>query len=78
MTNVECARLRAYNVGFGDCLLLSFTYDDETKRHVLIDFGSTERPTSATPGHMTRIAEDIAAETGNKLDVLIAMRRASP
>ena len=28
MTSVESARLRAYNVGFGDCLLLSLTYDD--------------------------------------------------
>jgi hypothetical protein len=75
MTTVESARLRAYNVGFGDCLLLSLTYDDATKRHVLIDFGSTERPTSAAPGHMKRIAENIAAETDNKLDVLIATHR---
>jgi hypothetical protein len=75
MTKVESARLRAYNVGFGDCLLLSLTYDDDQRRHVLIDFGSTERPASAPPGHMKRIAEDIAAETDNKLDVLIATHR---
>lgn len=75
MTRVESARLRAYNVGFGDCLLLSLTYDDETKRHVLIDFGTTERPTSAPSDHMKRIAENIALETNNKLDVLIATHR---
>jgi hypothetical protein len=75
MTSVESARLRAYNVGFGDCLLLSLTYDDQTKRHVLIDFGSTERPTSAPRDHMLRIADNIAAETSNKLDVLIATHR---
>jgi Metallo-beta-lactamase superfamily len=75
MTNVSSARLRAYNVGFGDCLLLSLTYDDDSKRHVLIDFGSTELPTSARPGHMERIAQNIAEETDNKLDVLVATHR---
>ena len=60
MTTVESARLRAYNVGFGDCLLLSLTYGDATKRHVLIDFGSTEKPNSAPRDHMKRIAENIA------------------
>lgn len=75
MTKVESARLRAYNVGFGDCLLLSLAYDDQTKRHVLIDFGSTERPNSAPVDHMKNIAENIALETGNKLDVLIATHR---
>jgi hypothetical protein len=75
MTNVQSARLRAYNVGFGDCLLLTLTNDDASKRHVLIDFGSTERPTSAPRDHMERIAENIAAETDNKLHVLIATHR---
>jgi hypothetical protein len=35
--------LRVYNVGFGDCFLLTFHYPARD-RHVLIDFGSTARP----------------------------------
>lgn len=33
-------KIRTYNVGFGDCFLLSFDYGG-SERHVLIDFGST-------------------------------------
>jgi len=40
-TRVE---LRSYQVGFGDCFLLSFVYGDDDKRHVLIDFGTTALP----------------------------------
>ena len=41
--------IRAYQVGFGDCFLLTFEYDKATKkadkeRHILIDFGSTGMP----------------------------------
>ena len=36
-TSVE---IRTYQVGFGDCFLLSFLYA-KARRHVLIDFGST-------------------------------------
>src|SRR5262245_27923403 len=32
--------IRTYQVGFGDCFLLSFFYEKKP-RHVLIDFGST-------------------------------------
>ena len=35
--------IRTYNVGFGDCFLLSFDYGG-AERHVLIDFGSTGFP----------------------------------
>ena len=38
-------RIIAYNVGFGDCFLLTFTYSSGDKRQVLIDFGSTKLPT---------------------------------
>lgn len=41
-----------YQVGFGDCFLLSFEYgaqpDPAQDRHMLIDFGSTRRPVSST------------------------------
>jgi hypothetical protein len=33
--------IRTYDVGFGDCFLLSFNYRNRSERHVLIDFGST-------------------------------------
>ena len=36
--------LRSYNVGFGDCFLLTFRYPN-FRRNVLIDFGSTRAPT---------------------------------
>ncbi|HEX7332148.1 MAG TPA: hypothetical protein VF290_11660 [Pyrinomonadaceae bacterium] len=37
--------IRSYQVGFGDCFLLTFHYEGKTgDRHVLIDFGSTAVP----------------------------------
>ena len=37
--------IRSYQVGFGDCFLLTFHYNgDNNDRHVLIDFGSTAQP----------------------------------
>lgn len=50
--------LRAYQVGFGDCFLLTFHYDS-SDRHVLIDFGSTGQPRNSGAKLMTRVAEDI-------------------
>lgn len=54
----ESVTLRAYNVGFGDCLLLTFHYPRDD-RHVLIDFGTAARPAKAGDDLMRRIAEDI-------------------
>lgn len=41
--------VKAYQVGFGDCFLLTFHYPvtasaKTMQKHVLIDFGSTGRP----------------------------------
>jgi beta-lactamase superfamily II metal-dependent hydrolase len=68
---------RAYNVGFGDCLLLSFTYaapiDGRAERHVLIDFGSNK---AARGGPSLKdVAALIDADTNHKLDVLILTHR---
>jgi hypothetical protein len=68
---------RAYNVGFGDCLLLSFTYaaaiDGRTERHVLIDFGSNK---AARGGPSLRdVATMIEADTHGKLDVVVLTHR---
>jgi hypothetical protein len=64
--------LRAYNVGFGDCFLLTFHYAG-SRRRVLIDFGSTAPPAGASAGYMLRIARDIAA--GGWLDAVVATHR---
>ncbi len=75
MTRVTGARLRAYNVGFGDCLLLSVRYDDLDPRHVLIDFGTTKLPSKAPSSRMHDIAENIAIETGGTLHAVVATHR---
>lgn len=68
--------LRVYNVGFGDCFLLTFRYAGATgERHLLIDFGSTEAPDDAGGNLMQRIAEDIAARCSGKLHAVVATHR---
>jgi hypothetical protein len=71
--------LRSYQVGFGDCLLLTVTYDEpfradaQSERHMLIDFGTKARPKKG-PTLLT-IAKAIAGHTGGQLDVLVATHR---
>ena len=70
--------LRCYGVGFGDCFLLTFHYADDTgDRHMLIDFGSTERPAHAQRNYMGAIVKDIEAAIGApaQLHVLVATHR---
>jgi len=59
--------LRVYNAGFGDCFLLTFHYRARD-RHVLIDFGATERS-------LVRIASDISKRCFGKLDAVVATHR---
>jgi beta-lactamase superfamily II metal-dependent hydrolase len=61
--------IRAYNVGFGDCFLLSFVYRTE-KRHVLIDFGSAKPDMD-----LSEIAKDIAETCGGELAAVVATHR---
>jgi Metallo-beta-lactamase superfamily len=68
-------RLRTYQVGFGDCFLLSVFYDDGDDRHVLIDFGTTSLPPDCADDHMVRVAEDIRAATGEKLTAVVVTHR---
>jgi hypothetical protein len=57
--------IRSYQVGFGDCFLLSFVYADDDKRHVLIDFGTTAVGRPRTPAqHMPLVARDFATVCG--------------
>jgi beta-lactamase superfamily II metal-dependent hydrolase len=71
----QSATLRAYNVGFGDCLLLILKYHDNSQHSMLIDFGSTQRPEGAPKNHLEVIARDIDEQTGGQLDVVVATHR---
>ena len=64
--------LRVYNVGFGDCFLLTFHYPAR-ERHVLIDFGSTGN--GGESGALLRIAKDISRRCSGKLDGVVATHR---
>lgn len=69
--------IRAYNIGFGDCFLLTFHYgsNEKNRRHALIDFGTTRKPDDAGSDHELNIAKDIAEVTGERLDVVVATHR---
>ncbi len=68
--------LRSYQVGFGDCFLLTFHYGGKTQdRHVLIDFGSTGTKKSMGQDLMTRVAADIKQQCGGKLHAVVATHR---
>jgi hypothetical protein len=75
MPNPLNATLFAYQVGFGDCFLLRIDYDDNSKRHVLFDFGTTSLPEGAAKNHMQQVALDIEAKSGGMLDMLVATHR---
>ncbi|MEO5988814.1 MAG: MBL fold metallo-hydrolase [Candidatus Eisenbacteria bacterium] len=62
-------RVRMYRQGLGDCFLLSFGTGG-SKRHVLIDCGTLGATTTGVK--LSEVVDDIVAETGGKLDLLIA------
>ena len=73
--------VRTYDVGFGDCFLLSFAYA-RGERHVLIDFGSMAWPKQKVVDGRTverdypnLIAKAIAADCGGKLHAVVATHR---
>ena len=69
--------IRTYNVGFGDCFLLSFEYGPRSERHVLIDYGSTGLPKGAPATRMMDVALDIKARSGGKLHAVVVTADAS-
>lgn len=73
MAKPKKLEIRSYNVGFGDCFLLSFHYAKEQK-HVLIDFGSTEPP-DTIDDFQVAVAEDIDKVTDGKLHAIVATHR---
>ena len=69
--------IRSYQVGFGDCFLLSFNYGEDAKavrKHVLIDFGSTGLPKKGGFSLAT-VAKDIKEKSGGKLTAVVATHR---
>ena len=71
----EQVTIRTYQVGFGDCFLLSFQYAGNVEKHVLIDFGTTKLPPKAPKSRMLDIANDIAKRTKGGLHAVVATHR---
>ena len=65
-------RVTMYQVGFGDCFMLSFPYQDRD-RHVLIDCGTS----SNKADHMADVAAAITEDCGGHLDAIVATHRHS-
>ena len=66
--------IRSYQVGFGDCFLLTFLYPDK-KRYVLVDFGTNGTPEGNDREQLLKIAQDIQHQCGAKLHVVVATHR---
>src|SRR5512143_380909 len=62
----KSVEIRTYQVGFGDCFLLSFVYGENDRRHILIDFGTTGLPgrTAKPSVHMPFVANHIKGVCG--------------
>ena len=87
MNDIEpaAAKLIVYNVGFGDCILLCVTYSDDSRRHVLVDFGSTAMPEKVEPARrntkrrsprdLLEVAQKIEEDCGGSLDVVVVTHR---
>jgi hypothetical protein len=66
--------ITSYQVGFGDCYLLSFHYPDK-KRHVLMDFGTKFRSKVKFKVDMKAVAERIKVDCGGELAMVVATHR---
>jgi hypothetical protein len=79
----ESVSVRMYQVGFGDCFVVSFAYadaldDGRAERHMLVDFGSTHRPKGSRESRrsiVAQAAELIKQDTGGELDVVVLTHR---
>ena len=71
--------VRAYDVGFGDCFLLTFHYK-ERDRHVLVDFGTTGSRSGKDKDTLSRVGNLIVkhctdARGKAKLDAVVVTHR---
>jgi beta-lactamase superfamily II metal-dependent hydrolase len=79
----ESVAVRMYQVGFGDCFLVSFTYaqplgDGRDVRHMLVDFGSTHGPKGSRKDGQPVIEKAAALleqHTAGTLDVVVLTHR---
>ena len=70
--------IRSYQVGFGDCFLMSIHYDQHAEvgvRHVLIDCGSTAMPKYKPRRSIRDVADNIKSVTAGKLHGVVATHR---
>lgn len=70
--------VRSYQVGFGDCFLLSFDYPERSRiktRRVLIDFGTSALPKRSGRKSMLDIAKNIRDVCGKRLDAIVVTHR---
>lgn len=65
------ASVTMYNVGFGDCFLLSFEYARGKVRRVLIDCGSK----TSTTAQMTKVVDQVVSDSGGRVDALVVTHR---
>ena len=65
------ASVTMYNVGFGDCYLLTFEYAGGECRRVLIDCGST----SERKSHMSRVVDRLIKDCDGHVDAVVATHR---
>ena len=63
-------RVRMYRQGLGDCFLVCFRKSDDTPFYLLIDCGVIAGAPEGKDVNIRKVAENIAAETGNHLDLL--------
>jgi hypothetical protein len=75
MTSPRSIRIRMYQVGFGDCFLLSFDYAPRPSRHVLIDCGSMASPKGSASGLIKRVASHIADTVDTDPFAVVATHR---
>ena len=76
-SGAACATVRMYNVGFGDCFLLTLPGPDRPRK-VLIDCGSHGHGKGPKPIEevVARVLEDVVEEDGRKrIDVVVATHR---
>lgn len=72
-TNRGTVRVRAYNVRFGDCILVSFDAGAGEK-NILIDFGNAPSAVRGDGGRndvFASVARDIKKRTGGRIDLLV-------
>ena len=76
----EILKIRLYQMGFGDCCLLSFHYPKRSRvrtRHLLIDCGTTAFPKREKKTSHYNIAKNIEQVCGERLHAIVVTHRHS-